>query len=225
MKKPVTMTPLLDYPLVCFDLDGTLVDDTVYIWKTLHETFETDPILRKQAYDRFFQGVITYREWFEHDLMLLTRAGATRARILDVLDTLTPMPGAVDLLTDLKARGHTLSVISGSLDIVVSHLFDLSLFDHVLINKLFFGVDGQINGGEPTPFDLDGKADGLRALAARMGVPMERTVYIGDNENDVWVARAAGLSIAFNCKSDALRQVCRHEIKVKDLRAVGPLIS
>jgi phosphoserine phosphatase len=215
----------LKYPLVCFDLDGTLVDDTVYIWKTLHDTFGTDAALRERARRDFFQGAISYREWFEHDLVLLSRAGANRARILEVLNGLKPMNGALELLSALKARGHILCLISGSLDIVVDHLFDRSLFDHVLINTLCFDEAGAIAGGEPTPYDLDGKADGLRELARREGLAMAETVYIGDNENDVWVAKAAGLSIAFNCKSDALRQVCHEEVTIKDLRGVSPLIS
>ncbi len=32
----------MKYKLVCFDLDGTIVDDTVFIWQTLHEHFKTD---------------------------------------------------------------------------------------------------------------------------------------------------------------------------------------
>ncbi len=222
-------TPLrpeaLKYPLVCFDLDGTLVDDTVYIWKTLHETFQTDAALRKRAYRDFFEGRISYREWFEHDLVLLKAAGADRRRIEEVLNSVKPMRGATELLTELKARGHILCLISGSLDIVVRHLFDRRLFDHILINKIHFDAAGGISGGEPTPYDLDGKADGLRELARREGLTMAQTVYIGDNENDIWVAKAAGLAIAFNCKSDSLRCICRKEIVVKDLREVGRLIS
>ena len=32
----------MQYRLVCFDLDGTLVDNTIFIWQTLHEYFQTD---------------------------------------------------------------------------------------------------------------------------------------------------------------------------------------
>lgn len=215
----------LQYPLVCFDLDGTLVDDTVYIWKTLHDTFGTDKDRRQRASQDFFAGCISYREWFEHDLVLLREKGANETRIRTLLHTLRPMRGAKEMLSQLKLRGHKLAVISGSLDIVVFELFDRQTFDHVLINELRFDGEGLIAGGTPTPYDLDGKAEGLRELAGREGIQMSQTVFIGDNDNDVWIAKAAGLAIAFNCKSDALRSVCRHEVIEKDLRAVGPLIS
>ncbi len=215
----------LQYPLVCFDLDGTLVDDTIYIWKTLHDSFGTDQERRERAYRDFFAGRITYRAWFEHDLVLLREMGANETRIRKLLTTLRPMPGAKEILSELKSRGHKLAIISGSLDIVVFELFDRQIFDHVLINELRFDRDGLIEGGIPTPYDLDGKADGLRELARREGIEVSQTAFIGDNDNDVWIAKAAGLAIAFNCKSDALRSVCRHEVTVKDLRAVGSLIS
>ena len=165
----------LKYPLVCFDLDGTLVDDTVYIWKTLHETFNTDPQRRKKAYEDYFSGAISYPEWFHHDLLLLTEAGATKSRIRAVLRALKPMQGAFEALLTLKARGHAIAVVSGSLDIVIDHLFKEVGFDHVLVNRIYFDDTGRIAGGEPTPYDLEGKADGLRKLAAIEGITPKQT--------------------------------------------------
>lgn len=217
--------PELRYPLVCFDLDGTLVDGTVYIWKTLHETFGTDGPARRQAHDDFFARRISYADWFHHDLVLLAAAGATEARIRAVLEGLTPMRGARETLGELRQRGHTIALISGSLDIVVEQLFDTSLFDHLLINRIRFAADGTIAGGTPTPYDLEAKAAGLRAVCGELGVDTTRAAFIGDNVNDVDIAAAAGLAIAFNCKSEELRQTADVEVAEKDLRRVLELIS
>jgi phosphoserine phosphatase len=215
----------LRYPLVCFDLDGTLVDDTIYIWKTLHEVFATDPVARKTAYDDFFAERITYDQWFAHDLKLLRASGATKSRIQELIAGLRIMPGAKEVIAKLKSLGHRIAVVSGSLDIVVDELFEPGLFDHLLINRIRFAPDGTIEGGTPTPFDLEGKADGLAELAKREGIELSQTVFIGDNENDVWIAKAAGLSIAFNCKSEKLRQICRYEVVKKDLFQVAEILS
>jgi len=215
----------LRYPLVCFDLDGTLVDDTVFIWKTLHDTFATDPAARKKAHQDFFAGKISYKKWFEHDLKLLVQAGATQDRIHRVLTTLKPMTGAAEILTELKGRGHKLAIVSGSLDIVIDHLFERTWFDHLLINRIHFDEQGRIAGGEHTPYDFDGKADGLRELARREQIPMSATAFVGDNDNDLWIAKAAGLSIAFNCKSEELRQICHLEVRSRDLRDLGSIID
>jgi phosphoserine phosphatase len=208
------------YPLICFDLDGTLVDDTVYIWTTLHETLKTDGKLRKKAYDDYFAGRISYREWFEHDLFLFKKVGADRSRLLQIIETLRPMTGALQLLKELREEGYKLAVISGSLDLVVKQLFETKAFDHIFINEVQFDKRGQIVGGIPTRYDLDGKADGLRELARLENLSMDQTAFVGDNENDIWIAKAAGKGIAFNCKSDSLREVCDVEVLGKDLRAI-----
>ena len=219
------MDARLRYPLVCFDVDGTLVDDTVFIWQTLHDRFATDPRARKKAHDDFFAGRISYADWFHWDLRLLAEAGATEPRIREVLDTLRPMPGAREALLELHDRGHSLAIVSGSLDLVVAHLFGDIPFAHLLLNRVAFDAEGRIAGGTPTPYDLEGKAAGLAELCRREGISPKRAAFVGDNDNDLWIARAAGLAIAFNCKSDELRAACGIEVRGKDLRAVARAIG
>lgn len=218
------MTPLR-YPLVVFDLDGTLIDDTIYIWKTLHEGFNTDHTARNQAYDDYFAKRITYKEWFEHDLKLLKAAGATSKKIHTMLDDLHVMPGASHTLNTLKANGHKIAIISGSLDIVVKHMFPDFKFDHILINKIHFNESGIIDRGVHTPYDIEAKADGLKELCRLEKIDTSQAVFVGDNENDLWIAKEAGLSIAFNYKSDRLAQICTEQIQVKDLSLILPYIS
>ncbi|MBN2802212.1 MAG: HAD family phosphatase [Deltaproteobacteria bacterium] len=215
----------LKYPLVCFDLDGTLVDDTIYIWKTLHEGFNTDAYARKQAMDDYFNNKITYKEWFDHDLILLHKAGATKSAMKQMFNSLSIMPGAIKTLKALKLKGHKLAIISGSLDIVVNHLFPEDLFDYMLINKIYFDAKGQILNGIHTPYDIEKKADGLKYLCEKEGISTKEAVFVGDNENDLWIAKEAGLSIAFNCKSKKLSEISHIEIKQKDMTQILPHIS
>jgi phosphoserine phosphatase len=48
--------------------------------------------------------------------------------------------------------------------------------------------------------DRAGKAAALRAFAAAEGLPLARTVAIGDGANDLDMLAEAGLGIAFNAK-------------------------
>lgn len=210
------------FPLVCFDLDGTLVDDTIYIWSTFHAHFRTDRERRAKAREDFFAGRISYREWFETDLELLDEAGADLASMRALVATLPLMPGARETLGHLRAEGRRLAVISGSVDLVLDTLFPDQAFDHILINRLRFGPSGRLDGGTPTAFDLDRKADGLRELARREGLDPREVAFVGDNANDVAVAGAAGRAIAFNCKSDELARVAHVVVKTHDLRAILP---
>jgi phosphoserine phosphatase len=48
--------------------------------------------------------------------------------------------------------------------------------------------------------DRAGKARALREFAAQEGLPLSRTVAIGDGANDLDMLAAAGLGVAFNAK-------------------------
>lgn len=213
------------YPLVCFDLDGTLVDDTVSIWVTLHEHFNTDPLRRQQAQRAALAGAMSYADWFYHDLELFRERGADRRRILEVVHSLRPMPGAKETLEELRRRGHRLALISGSLGLVVDAFFSRSLFDYLLINEIFFEDDGRIAGGVPTDFELDRKADGLRHIAEREALSPSQCVFVGDNYNDQMAMELAGLGIAFNPQAKALAEVAKVVVWERDVRAILPHIK
>ncbi|QGF24878.1 Cof-type HAD-IIB family hydrolase [Raineyella fluvialis] len=51
------------------------------------------------------------------------------------------------------------------------------------------------------------KGAALAAFCAAEGIPLERTVAFGDNENDITMLRAAGLGVAMGNAIDALKQV------------------
>jgi phosphoserine phosphatase len=120
----------------------------------------------------------------------------------------------------LKRQGRKLSVISGSLNIVLQKLLPEHDFDYVLINEILFDDRGKITGGVPTKFDMVNKAAGLKMIAARENIPLESCAFVGDNFNDIDVMKAAGLGIAFNCRSEELARVADVVITSKDLRGV-----
>lgn len=192
--------------LIAFDLDGTLVDRTVYIWQTLHDHFGCDVARREQAKEDFFAGRISYADWFAHDLVLLGERGATRQGMLDCFADLHPIDGAEEVLSTLAARGYRLAVISGSIDILLDHFFPAHPFHHVLINRLHFDVHGALTGGDATPYDIAGKAEGLRELARREGLDLSQCAFVGDNVNDLAVLDAAGFAIGMNIKHPDVAQ-------------------
>ena len=212
--------------LVCFDVDGTLIDDTVFIWQTLHERLDTDPVERKMWSDAYWNKKISYFEWASKDVEMWIRKSADRARIYQAISGLTLMAGARETLDTIRQDGHTLGIISGSLDIALEKTLPdyQTVFDHVFLNRLKFDPDNQLTGVIPTPYDIEHKATGLIEMAHRAGIDLRDTVFIGDNFNDIEVARIAGFSIAFNCKSQALSEVSDTTIPDKDLKTIIPLI-
>jgi HAD superfamily phosphoserine phosphatase-like hydrolase len=214
----------LPFDLIAFDVDGTLVDDTVFIWETLHDHFQTDPRLRKQAYEDYFSGRISYSDWFFNDIKLLKERGATRSAIEALIADMRLTGGVAETLDALRDAGVRLVIISGSLEAVIRHFKLAPWFEQIYLNRFEYAPDGALVGGTPTPYDVGEKATGLRHIARVAGVPMDRTAFVGDNFNDVSIAEAAGFSIAFNCKSDKLAEVADVEIEGGDLRRILPAL-
>ena len=77
-------------------------------------------------------------------------------------------------------------------------------------------VDGEI-------VDAAAKAAALGEWAAALGVPLTRTIAIGDGANDLRMMAAAGLGVAFNAKP-AVRAQADLVIGPVDLREVIPLL-
>lgn len=213
-----------EFPLVCFDLDGTLVDDTIFIWSTFHEYFQTDRAIREKSKQDYFERRISYDQWFETDLELLDQAGATRDAMIEVISGLRVMPGAHEVLGLLREQGRKLAIISGSVDLVVETLFADQKFDALLINKLHFNGQGRLSGGQPTAYDMENKAKGLKKVVEQFELSTEQAAFIGDNSNDIAIARTAGRSIAFNCKSEELARVSDFVTTEHDLRGILPYL-
>jgi len=219
-----------DIRLICFDLDGTLIDNTIYIWSTLHEHFGSDASRRAKAAEDYRAGKTSYREWFLTDLELLRGCGADRAGMLEAFERLVPAPGAHETLAELGRRGYRLGLISGSLDLVLDHFFPRAPFAHVLINKIEFDSQGRISGGQHTAYDLGAKAAGLAEIAGREGISLAECAFVGDNVNDLEVMQAAGFSLGVNIKNERVAEAADVVVAGNDLRKVleyfpGPVPS
>lgn len=212
------------FDLVCFDVDGTLVTHPVekVVWQILNERFLGTDDVNEQRYEQFVKGEISYAEWVALDVGDWIRAGATRDAILEAIRGFQLVAGARETLAALKQSGCRLAVISGTLDLCLETLFPDHVFDEVYTNRIRFDASGSISGWDATPFDMEGKARALREIAAREGIALARSAFIGDHRNDVAAAREAGFSIAFNPKSPELEQVASVVVRKNDLRSILP---
>lgn len=210
------------YKLACFDLDGTIIDETVYIWQTIHQCLHTDNDERKECMKRYYNNEISYEEWAYHDVELWKRAGATKKDILRALSNLKLMFGAKDTLYELKSRGLKLAIISGSLNIAIEKVLPKykEIFDYVFINEIFFDKKDKIKKIIPTKYDMVHKATALQEICEKERIRIQDTIFVGDNDNDVQVAKIAGLAISFNSKSAELDRSCHVVIKRKDLKEI-----
>ncbi|MFT4136936.1 phosphoserine phosphatase SerB [Microbacterium sp.] len=140
-----------------------------------------------------------------------------------VLARIEPTPGVHALIAAVHARGGRAAVVSGGFHEILDELAPALGVDVWRANRLAVqggllsgSVDGEI-------VDAAGKAAALREWAASFGVPMSRTIAIGDGANDLLMMAEAGLGIAFNAKP-AVRAQADLVVGPVDLAEIVPLL-
>ena len=143
-------------------------------------------------------GELDFAEALRQRVRLL--AGLTQSDLDAVRSAVLLAPGARTLVRTLKRLGYELAVVSGGFTQVVGAVVTDLGIDHLAANELVV-KDGVVTGelaGEV--LDRAGKAAALERFAGAAGVPLARTVAVGDGANDLDMLAVAGLGIAFNAK-------------------------
>jgi HAD superfamily phosphoserine phosphatase-like hydrolase len=212
--------------VVIFDLDGTLISGIEYIYSHLWEYFDVPHEKHKKPVLDYVHKRITYEEWVKEDIRLLKEHGADKESLIKAFGGLTLIDGAMETLSALKDAGRKLVVISGSIELTLRTVIPdyEDLFDDVFINHYFFDDTGRISHAIPTPYDMEHKATGVIDMAEKYGCSAKECIFIGDSDNDIHAAETAGFSIAFNCRSDMLGEICDVVVRSGDIRDILPHI-
>jgi phosphoserine phosphatase len=123
------------------------------------------------------------------------------------------------LIRTLRRLGYETAVVSGGFTQVIGPLVAEMGIDHLAANELEM-ENGVLTGGLVGPIvDRLGKAEALIRFATAAGVPLTRTIAVGDGANDLDMLAAAGLGIAFNAKP-LVRQAADTALSVPYLDAI-----
>ncbi|ODT24970.1 MAG: phosphoserine phosphatase SerB [Microbacterium sp. 69-7] len=134
-----------------------------------------------------------------------------------------PTPGAAELVAAIHDRGGRAAVVSGGFHEILDVVAPTLGIDQWRANRLAVqsGVLSGLVEGEIV--DAAGKAAALREWAAASGVPLDRTIAVGDGANDLQMMAVAGLGVAFNAKP-AVRRQADLVVGPVDLRELIPLL-
>ncbi|EWT06604.1 phosphoserine phosphatase [Intrasporangium chromatireducens Q5-1] len=181
--------------LVVLDVDSTLIQQEVIEMLAAHcgrEAEVAEVTARAMAGELDFEQSLRAR--------VATLAGLPASVLEEVRRDIALTPGARTLVRTLRRLGFTVGLVSGGFIEIVGGLAAELGIHHARANRLEI-VDGVLTGrvlGEVV--DRAGKARALREFADLEGLPLSRTVAIGDGANDLDMLATAGLGVAFNAK-------------------------
>jgi len=205
--------------LVVMDVDSTLIQDEVIELLAARAGRESEVAAVTSAAMR---GEIDFAESLR--ARVATLAGLPVSVLDEVRADIRLTAGARTLVRTMKRLGFTLAVVSGGFIEIVGPLAAELGIDHAHANRLEVR-DGVLTGrlvGDIV--DRQGKATALRRFATAEGLPLSRTVAIGDGANDLDMLGAAGLGIAFNAKP-IVREQADTAVNVPYLDAVLYLLG
>jgi glucosyl-3-phosphoglycerate synthase len=145
--------------------------------------------------------------------------GVPRERFEEVARELPLIPGAVETVVGLRKRGYCVAVVTDGFHVAAEIVRRRVFADFALANVMEFrrGSATGIVTLSPAPAERRGpraydKLNTLRFLIRRLGLKARDVLAVGDGDNDVGMLRAAGLSVAFQPKSERVRRAARHVV-------------
>ncbi|WP_434811547.1 phosphoserine phosphatase SerB [Microbacterium sp. bgisy189] len=204
--------------LVVFDADSTLIRNEV-IELIADEAGRGAEVAA--ATEAAMRGEVDFATSLRSRVEAL--AGVPVSAFERVRSRIEPTPGVRELIEAIHARGGVAAVVSGGFHEILDTVAPDLGIDVWRANRLAV-AGGILTGVVDGPIvDAEGKAAALREWAGANGVPIARTIAIGDGANDLRMMAAAGLGIAFNAKP-AVRAQADVVIGPIDLAEVIPLL-
>lgn len=204
--------------LVVFDADSTLIRNEV-IELIADEAGRGAEVAA--ATEAAMRGEVDFATSLRSRVKELT--GVPVASFARVRSRIEPTPGVTDLIDAIHAKGGIAGVVSGGFHEILDDIAPALGVDVWRANRLV-AADDVLTGEVDGPIvDAAAKREWLARWADDHGVPMSRTIAIGDGANDLLMLEAAGLGLAFNAKP-AVRAAAPLVIGPVDLSQVIPLL-
>ena len=177
------------------DADSTTLQDEVI--ELLAEAAGSREVVAEIT-DRAMRGEMDFVQSLR--ARVRTLHGTPVEALRDVIAKVRPTPGIHELVDAVHGQGGVVGVVSGGFHEILDEVLPPLGIDICAANRLEV-IDGVLTGELYGPIiDAQAKADTLQQWSLMTGIPLERSLAIGDGANDLLMMELAGTSIAFNAK-------------------------
>jgi len=211
--------------LVVLDVDSTLIEDEVI--ELIADRAGTRELVAEVT-ERAMRGELDFAASLRE--RVATLRGVPVSALEGVRSAVRVTRGVPELVAGVHAAGGAVAVVSGGFHEILDPLAERLGLDRWRANRLAVAPD-PLTGEEALTGEVDGpivdaeaKAAALREWADELGVPLERTVAIGDGANDLRMMDVAGLSVAFDAKP-RVRESADVSLPDRDLSVVLGLLG
>eukprot|EP00667_Euglena_gracilis_P004094 EG_transcript_4113 len=191
--------------LAVFDMDSTLVQAEV-IDELAKVAGVGDEVAAITA--AAMRGEMDFEDSLR--LRVQTLRGLPESKLEEVARRLPLTRGAATAVRTLRAMGCKTAILTGGFTLFARHLQRLLGVDYVYANQMEI-ADGVVTGNVVGDvITARRKADLMKEIAAKEGIPLERVIAVGDGANDVPMLGEAGLGVAFHAKPVVRAAVPQH---------------
>lgn len=208
--------------IICFDVNGTLVDQNSWDIFTFSEEIEKK---LKDIFDDYENNKIPLRDFWDQVALVFKSIGnANIEYIRNHFDDANVLKeGAEDLINYLKEKGYKIYLISCSIDIYLEELTrKLKLDGFFAGTKFIFDENGELLSIESECFeDKNFKEEKVRKVAEENNAEIEDIVFVGDGKNDIGAFKITKNGIAIDSKVEELRNIAWKNVKqLKEIKNI-----
>ena len=187
----------LDIKHVCFDLNKTLISENTWLEsnQAMGMTLEED----QRLCDLYEAGDLSYINWQKKiEKIYIEKGKATKENIKKVIFQYTYNPNAREMVKYLRERGYILSLVSGSVDLLVKKVANELKISYFFSNNAFvFDADNYLSAIKCFGDDIKTKTIQLKRLCDELKIDITETACIGDGDNDWEIFKVSQHGISF----------------------------
>lgn len=188
---------------VVFDFDGTLTEKKGNLWKRIWK--ELGHSVDENSYymsllNKFMNGNLTHRDWCLLTLKAFQEKGFTKQKLYQIINNMTLIQGAEELIKHLYSQGIELHIVSGNIISVIEKVLgeNKQYISSIKANEFVFDKDGCITDIVGTKYDHEGKSTFILELCKSKGYKPSEVLFIGNSINDEWVYKSGARTLCVN---------------------------